>query len=179
MPVSWSAASTRPNSTRRTASPSSCRSSICSVDFWPHGAVAHRTGVLNQHTGGPQRVSFLLDGALRIRHRITSEDDEDARLGEPDLGSCCARCEGRSSRPIPAAPDAASVAESAAISSPESLLDGQDRPRRPWVEGAWGSAPSSLSFRVSVGCHRARLSFLAGDETLHGWTLWTAPSWRR
>ncbi|MGO1193361.1 MAG: redoxin domain-containing protein [Nesterenkonia sp.] len=44
-------------------------------DFWPHGAVAHRYGVLNQHTGGPQRVSFLLDGALRIRHRITSEDD--------------------------------------------------------------------------------------------------------
>lgn len=49
-------------------------------DFWPHGAAAHTYGVLNPHTGGPQRVSFLLDGSLRVQHQIAAENSEPRSL---------------------------------------------------------------------------------------------------
>lgn len=45
-------------------------------DFWPHGAAALRYGAFNPLTGGAQRVSFLLDSELRIRHRIAAADGE-------------------------------------------------------------------------------------------------------
>lgn len=45
-------------------------------DFWPHGAAAQQYGVLNPHTGAPQRVSFLLDGGLRVQHQIASQNNE-------------------------------------------------------------------------------------------------------
>ena len=45
-------------------------------DFWPHGAAAQRYGSFNPVTGAPQRISFLLDGRLRVRHQVTSDDGE-------------------------------------------------------------------------------------------------------
>ena len=51
-------------------------------DFWPHGAAAQAYGVFNPVTGGPQRVSFLLDETLRVRHQIASVNNEPRSLDQ-------------------------------------------------------------------------------------------------
>ena len=38
------------------------------TDFWPHGAVTHAYGVMNEEIGRPERAIFVIDRASVVRY---------------------------------------------------------------------------------------------------------------
>jgi peroxiredoxin len=52
------------------------------ADFWPHGAVAERYGVLDAESGMARRGTFIIDGSGTVRYVVVNPRGQARDLGE-------------------------------------------------------------------------------------------------